>query len=108
MSVGLKSEVADANESAWQNVAQKPPDEVARVDGHYASSVASPSIAITEGDLAVFESDKALIADGDAVRVAAEIPQNLFRAGHRRLAVDHPLLRGGLAEQPLAERHGDA
>jgi hypothetical protein len=108
MSVGLKSEVADANESAWQHVTQKPPDEVARVDGHYAPSVASPSIAIAEGDLAVLESDKALIADSDAVCVAAEIPQNLFRAGHRRLTVDHPLLRGGLAEQPLAQWHGDA
>jgi hypothetical protein len=100
--------VSDTDESAWQHVTQKPPNEVARIEGHYTASVASAAIAVTEGDLAVLESYETLVTDGDAVGVSAEIPQHLLGAGHRRLAVHDPLLGRSLSEQPLAQRCTDA
>ena len=107
MSIGLKSEVPDADESAGQHVAQKPPDEIVRVERHDPSGVASPPIAIAKGDLSALESNETLVTNSDAVGVAAEIPQHLVGAGHRRLAVDDPFLGCGLAEQPMPERRAD-
>jgi hypothetical protein len=35
--------------------------------------------------------NKAMIGDGDAVRIAAQVAQNLFGSGKGLLAVDHPI-----------------
>jgi hypothetical protein len=45
-----------------------------------------------EGDLAVDEGDDAVVGDGDPVRVAAEIAEDVLGAAKGRLGVDDPLL----------------
>src|SRR5260221_1885063 len=43
-----------------------------------------------EGDAAVFQGQQALVGNGDAMSIAAEIFQHLLRTAKRRLGVDHP------------------
>jgi len=41
-------------------------------------------------DLAIFHSQQALVGNGDAMGVAAEIFQHLLRTAEGRLGIDHP------------------
>jgi hypothetical protein len=46
--------------------------------------------AVDHGEHRHRDVDQAMIGDGDAVRIAAQITQNPLRAGKGLLAVDHP------------------
>ena len=71
--VGLDTEVADSDETAGQHVEQESPHEVGRRKGQLLARISTPSIAIAEGDLTVFEGDEAFVADGDAMGVATQV-----------------------------------
>ena len=45
-----------------------------------------------EGDLAVAEADNAMVRDGDPVRVAGQVLENMLRTTERPLGVDDPIL----------------
>ena len=45
-----------------------------------------------EGNLVVFESDKAMVGDGDAMGIATEIAEDMMRATKRGFGIDHPVL----------------
>ncbi len=45
-----------------------------------------------KGDLTIGEGDQAVVGDGHAMGVAAEILQHVFRAPEGRFQVDHPVL----------------
>ena len=45
-----------------------------------------------EGNLVIFESDEAMVGDGNAVGVAAEIAEHMMRATKRGFGIDHPVL----------------
>jgi hypothetical protein len=99
--IGLQPEVPDSDKAVRQDVPQESPHEIRRVEGELSGHIAAPSIAIAEGHAGILERHEALVADGDAMGVAAEVTQHLGRAGHGSLAVDDPLLGDGLSEQTL-------
>jgi len=45
-----------------------------------------------ESNLVVLESDEAMVGDGDAMGIAAEIAEDMIGASKRRFGVDDPLL----------------
>jgi len=45
-----------------------------------------------EGNLVVLESDEAMVGDGDAVGIAAEIAEDMMGATKRGFGIDDPLL----------------
>ena len=45
-----------------------------------------------EGDLIVLESDEAMVSDGDAMGIAAEIAEDMMRATKRGFGIDDPFL----------------
>jgi hypothetical protein len=71
-------------------------DEVRRFDGEEPRGAAL-SISIAKAHPIVSEGHQPLVADGDAMGVAAEIAEHLRGAGQGRLAVDHPLSARRLA-----------
>ena len=96
---GQEPEVADAVEVAGQDVEQEASDELLGREGQgleAAVMAVMTVIAPAETDLAVLDSEEAVVGDGDAVGVAAEVVENLLRAGEGPLGVDDPL---GLAER---------
>ena len=62
--------------------------------GRLISRCTLPSGVVLPGEdhLIAFQAHKALVGDGDAMRVAGEVSENLLRSTKGRLAVDHPRL----------------
>ena len=77
--------------------------EVRRLEGEGLLGVPAPTIAVAKGHLAILERDQALVTNGDAVGVSAEISQYVCRAGHGRLAVDDPVLGRGLFQEQTSK-----
>jgi hypothetical protein len=102
--IGLETEVPDTDEAAREDVQEESLDEVGRFEGEEPSGVAAFSIAVAKGYPAVFEGHQSFVSDGDAMCVAAQIPEHLRRTCQGCLAVDDPLLGGGLAQQPVSKR----
>jgi hypothetical protein len=57
------------------------------------------SVLVVKGQAAVLVTDDALVADGDAMRVAAEIAQDLLGSGHGRFGVDDEFLGRGATKE---------
>ncbi len=81
-----------------QHVQQEAPDELTGRDRHGLVALRSldPVVLDLERDAVLVGSDEPAVADRDAVRVAREVGENLFRSGERALGVDMPV---GLVER---------
>ncbi len=97
--VGKQSEVADLDEAGRQDVEQEAADELDRVESHDAAAVVMSRVSPTEAHLSVFEAEGPSVGDGDAVRLAGQVLQDMFGAAERRLGVDHPLSLAQRTEQ---------
>ena len=91
MGVGQKAEVADPAKAVGQDMQQKTPDELVRVECHHPGLVGLPIVFPTEPDLPILKGKKAMIGDGDAMGIAAKIVEDLLRATERSFGVDDPV-----------------
>jgi hypothetical protein len=82
--------MADSNEAMGQDVQQKAPNELLRIEGHHFLFVGVFVIAPAEGDFAVHKADQPMIGDCDTMRVAAQIIEDLIRASEGRFGIDNP------------------
>ena len=87
-------------EAGREHVEEHAADELGRRQRHgpLAGRAGPAVVGVAEAHGAAFEAADALVADGDAVRVAAEVVEDLFRAGEGSLRVDHPFGLAGRAE----------
>ncbi len=97
MAIGEESEVTNAMEAVGQGVEQETADELA---GRQAHDPGGPLMAIVlpgEGDMVVPAGSDAAVGDGDAMRVAPEIGEDLRRSAEWLLGADDPVdtPRGG-------------
>jgi len=97
--VGQKAKVTDAHEARGKHVEQEAAQELLDRQGHQALLVAVRGVSPAEGYLSALAGDQAVIGDGHAVGVAAEITENVLGATEGRLAVDHPVLTEEGAEE---------
>jgi len=91
-SVGKETKVADPDESLRHDMTQPASHEFRSDQGQGLSAALVLSVLVVKRHAAVLVSDDALVADGDAMRVAAEIAQDLLGSGHGRLGVDDEFL----------------
>ena len=98
--IGEEAVVANAVEAGREDVEEHAAEELGRLQGHHplAGRASSAVVGVAEAHGAVAEAAQALVADGDPVRVAAEVVEDLFGAGEGRLGVDHPLGLAGWSE----------
>lgn len=91
--VGEKSVVTDAMKAIGQNVQEEAADELVAVERHGAIAVYAVVSVILEfeRDAGAVKFEKPAVGDGDAVRVARQIGQDLVWSGERPLGVDHPV-----------------
>jgi hypothetical protein len=82
--------VADAHEAAGEDVEQEAAQELLGGECHHLALVAIGGVSPAEADDAVSEVDDAVVREGDAVGVAAEVLEDLFRPGEGLLGVDDP------------------
>jgi hypothetical protein len=90
--VGEESEVADAHQSAGQNVKQETAQELMSGNSHDLFLAAVSVVSPTEGDAIIFKSHEAMVGDGDAMCVAGQIVEDVFGTAEGWLGVDHPVL----------------
>ena len=90
--VGEEPEVADADEAFGEQMQQEATQELIQRQGHNLLGIVMSRVAPAKGDLAIGERDQAVVGDGDAMGVAAQILEHVLGASEGRLAVDHPVL----------------
>ena len=98
--VGEQAVVADAYEAPGQNVEEEAVQELHGVEPHRAL-LAVRMIPPAKADVFAVEGDEAMVADGHAVGVAAQVAEDMFRSTKRRLGVDVPFLPVQTGQQVL-------
>ena len=88
---GEEAEMANAVESGGQGVQQDATDELLGRQSQGLPAVLLAVVLPAKAHLAVGDVQDALVGDGDAVGVAAEVGQHAGRARERGLGVDDPL-----------------
>jgi hypothetical protein len=63
-----------------------------RGDGQGALSAAMGIVLPTKADRCLRDREQTVVGDGDPMRVASEIVEDMLGAAERRLGVDHPIL----------------
>lgn len=99
--VGEKAEVANADESGGKGVKKETSDEFIRGQGHDLALVAVPAVAEGKGDDSIFNVEDAVVGNGDAVGIAAEVVKDFFGSAERRLGVDDPRLLTKLGDEMI-------
>ena len=82
--------ITDFDEAWWEDVLEEAADELWRGDGARLELVGSRFLVI-ESDVAIFETDQAMIGDGHAKDVRSKVFES-GEAAADRLGVDHPSL----------------
>ena len=97
--IGEQAEVADADEAPGQHVEEEAAQELGCVESHDALLSSVGIVLVAEGDVFTVEVEQAVVGDGDAMGIAAQITQHTRRVAERRLGVDNPLLMAQFFEQ---------
>jgi len=90
MAIREQSEVSDAREARGQDMEQEAAEELGRGEVHRLHAVTVGVVAPAESDDAVVQGEEAVVAEGDAVGVAAEVGEHLRGAAEGGLGVDDP------------------
>ena len=97
--VGEQSEVADAHEAFWQHVEEEAAQELGGLERHDALLAAVGIVLPAKADALSVEGQQAVIGNGDAMGVAAQVAQHLCGSAEGRLGIDDPLLLAQLVQQ---------
>ena len=84
-----------------QDVLEEASQKLYGGERHHATLVAMGVVLVGEGDVVAVEGEQPVVADGHAIGVAAEIPQDGGRPAEGRLGLDHPV---GLEENGSHQR----
>jgi len=99
--IGEEAEVADADQAGRQHVEQEAADELDRIEGHGLGAGMVRVVFPVEADLAVFQSAKPVVGDGDAMSVASQILEHASWSTEGRLDVNDPFELPGCLTQGL-------
>src|SRR3984957_18877725 len=91
MAVAEEAIVPDAMKPVRQHMDQEAADELLGREGHRLLAVVVPIILPAETNLTVVHGYQAVVGDGDTVRIAPVIVDNLGRPGEWPLRKDPPL-----------------
>src|SRR6202162_3318481 len=87
-----EAEVAETHEAFGKHVQQKAAQEFIERKSQQLLFVVVSGVAPTKSDLSFGERDQAMIRDGYAMGVAAQILEHILGASARRCGIDHPVL----------------
>jgi len=84
--------VADADQAFGQNVDQEAAQELICGDRHDFLLAAVRIVFPAKRDSIILERHQSMVGDGDAVRIAGEIVQNMLGTAEGWLGIDDPVL----------------
>ena len=115
--VGQEAEVAQPMEAVRRDMQHQPPQEFYGLEREGTQAVATRVVLVAEGHLAVLQGDEPVVRDGDTMRIAGQVGEDVLGILEGLFGVDHPLLgtqggeeplpRGGLGELPTAPHEGE-
>src|SRR5215469_10285200 len=93
VTVGEEAAVADALETVGQGVEKEAAEKLVGGDGHLAGLrfAVSAVVLVLESDVAIAHIEDALVGDGDAVRITAEIFEDVSGTAEGRFGVNDPI-----------------
>ena len=94
-----KAEVPDAYKAFRQHMQKESAQELCGGLRHFFLNAAVRVVLPPEADLFSVERKQAVVGDGNAVRIAAEIAQHLHRSAERGFGVNHPTPQMQLPDQ---------
>ena len=100
--VGKEAEVADANKATWKYMQQEAAQELICRQAHQLLLVAVSGVAPTEVDVVIVQCNESVVGDRDAMRVGAEIAQDVLGTSEGTLGVDDPVV-AEQSSQPCCE-----
>src|SRR6266702_6397311 len=89
--VGEEAEVPDAHETFGKHVQQEAAQEFIERKSQQLLFVVVSGVAPTESDFAIRKRDQAMVGDGHAMGVAAQILEHVVWTAERWFRVDHPV-----------------
>jgi len=89
----MEAEMADTGKTIWEDMHQERANEVDGGDGAGFTGAAAAVVQVLERDLSLGDIDDAMVADGDAVNIPAEIIEQAIRPANGRLDEDFPVFR---------------
>jgi len=92
--------VADADQPFRENVDRESSQKLIGGDRHDFLLATVRIVFPAKRDSIILERHQSMVGDGDAVRIAGEIVQNMFRTSEGWLGVGHPVF----AEEESQER----
>lgn len=94
--------MADADQPFRENVDQESSQKLICGNRHDLLFTASCVVFPAKRDLIILERHQSMVGDGDAVRIAGEIVQNMLGTAEGWFGIDDPVLLEELSEE-LAE-----
>ena len=91
MPVGKESKLANAHEAVWKNMLHVAPQELRCRECHEALLVSACIVLPAESDLFPIKGDQPVIADGNAMGIAAQIAKHRYGTRHRLFDIDDPV-----------------
>lgn len=85
--------MADADQALGQNVDQESAQELICGDGHDLLLAAVRKVFPAKRDSIILERNQSMVGDGDAVRIASEIVQNMLGTAEGWLGIDDQFSR---------------
>jgi len=103
--------MADAHEAFGQHMEEEAAQKLGGRQGHDALLTSVSIILIAEGNAFPIEGQQAVIGNGDAMGVAAQIAEHMSGSAERWLGIDDPLLvlqslHQGFKQLPVLEGGG--
>ena len=92
VSTGEIAEVADADKAPGQHMLAKAAQELGSTESHDALFIAVSVVFPSEAHVVTIEAEQALIADGHAVGIPAEVAQHVARSTESGLGINHPVM----------------
>ena len=93
VSTGEIAEVANTDEATGEHMLAKAAQELGSGESHDALLIAVSIVSPSEGHAMTIEAEQALVADGDAMGIAAQIAQHAIGFAKSGLGIDDPVLQ---------------
>jgi len=90
ISVGKESKVTDLHKADWEHMHEETADELDGVNRQGFLRIAVSRIPPSECDVPTFTTHEPAIGDGNSVRLASEILQNLFWPAEWAFGINDP------------------
>src|SRR5208282_1556605 len=101
VAIAEETVIADPLKIAGWDMNEKSPDELLGADCHRLLPATATIVLPAEADSATVDVEDAVVGNGDAMRIAADIVEDLFRSRKGRLGVDDPIRLAERRQVPL-------